>query len=164
MDTIITGEINSGKTTTMKRIYNESQRGDGFICQKSYCDSIFTGYDLIRLSDGFTLAFIRLKGEYNSHMQTIFSTGKYIFLKESFNRVLELIEDMMDSGIDPIYIDELGPLELKKECFYQTILDIKSRGFSLVTCVRHNSLEAIIKLFNFQEPLILDVNEEVNDV
>lgn len=157
MDIIITGEIDSGKTTRMRQHFLENSRGDGFICKKTYCDQLCTGYDLERLSDGLSLPFIRLKGEYKQEERTIYSTGKYIFLEASFHRVSELIKEMIESNTDPIYIDELGPLELNREGFYQSVKDIKKHDLSIVTCVRQSCLEGIIELFNLEQVRILEV-------
>lgn len=157
MDIIITGEINSGKTTRMKKIFLKNSKGDGFICKKSYCDNLFTGYDIERLSDGFSLPFIRLKEEYNKKEGTIYSTGKYIFLETSFFRVTELIREMIERKTDPIYIDELGPLELNRECFYQSVKDIQKSNLSIVSCVRKGCLEEVQKLFNLSQARVIVV-------
>ena len=52
---IICGEYNQGKTAKIKSIYLEQKEGDGFITQKIFRNSIFCGYEIVRLSTGETV-------------------------------------------------------------------------------------------------------------
>ena len=50
---IITGEIDEGKTRQMLSIYNQLNKGDGFVSKKIFtAGHHFTGYEIVRLSSG----------------------------------------------------------------------------------------------------------------
>ncbi len=54
---IITGPVNSGKSTRLLSIYNNIKKGDGFYLKKIFEDSVFKGQEIIRLSTKEKLAF-----------------------------------------------------------------------------------------------------------
>ncbi len=141
MVTIITGEINSGKTTKMKSLYSESQ----------------TGYDLVSISQNDSIPFIREKEFSENTDDIIFNIGKYNFLEKGFLEVEKRITRLIDEQITPIYIDELGMLELQQKCFYKSVVNIMKNNVPLITCVRTSCLKQIIELFNFSEYRIIEV-------
>ena len=47
---IVTGKMNAGKSTKLGSIYNELQKGDGFISVKRMHYDKVHGYEIMRLS------------------------------------------------------------------------------------------------------------------
>ncbi len=159
--TIITGEINSGKTKKMKSLYSESKSGDGFLCNKIFKNSIHIGYDLVSISNKNIYPFIREKQYLKASDKTLFKTGKYYFLEKAFQSAEKKLVTLMQEKISPIYIDELGPLELQKKGFYRSVVNISKQDLPLIICVRKSCLQDIIELFNFTKYQIIEVQMEV---
>jgi nucleoside-triphosphatase THEP1 len=155
--TIITGEINSGKTNKMRDLYSKTQSGDGFLCMKTIKNNIHMGYDLVPISQNNSMPFIRKKQFLKKSDKIIFHIGDYYFFEKAFYEAEEIIIRLLKEKIDPIYIDELGLLELQKKCFYNSIVKILKHNIPLILCVRKSCLQSIINLFNFSKYKIIEV-------
>ena len=109
---IICGKINQGKTAKIKSIYLKEKEGDGFITQKIFRDSLFCGYEIIRLSTGESCVH-SLKSElFPLQESPLYTRGTFSFFAEGFLFAERIIDDMMLKGTNPVFIDEIGPLEL----------------------------------------------------
>lgn len=157
MVTIITGEINSGKTKKMKGLYSETRSGDGFFCMKTFKNNIHIGYDLVSISQNDSEPFIRKKQFLENSDKTIFNIGDYCFLEKSFYKAEETVAHLVKEKTGPIYVDELGLLELQKKCFYKSVVSIVKHNIPLITCIRKSCLQQIIALFNFNQYKIIEV-------
>ena len=157
MVTIITGEINSGKTNKMRNLYSKTQSGDGFFCMKIIENNFHIGYDLVSISQNNSMPFIRKKQFLKKSDKIIFNIGDYYFSEKTFHKAEKIIIRLLKEKITPIYIDELGLLELQKKCFYNSVVKILKRDIPLIICVRKSCLLSIINLFNFNEYKIIEV-------
>lgn len=155
--TIITGKINSGKTGKMLELYSETLTGGGFLCIKRIEDDIHTGYDLVFLPEDISMPFIRKNQFFKKSDKTVFNTGDYFFLKNTFMYAEKIISRLVKQKTGPVYIDELGLLELEKKCFYKSALKVIKKNIPLITCVRKNCLSSIIDLFKLKEYEIIEV-------
>jgi nucleoside-triphosphatase THEP1 len=154
---LVTGEINSGKTAKMRELYKASDSGSGFLSVKIFDNSIHTGYDLLFLPDNYSMPFIRKKEYMNGNEKTVFKTGKYIFLKKAFDEAEKIINRNIINNNYTVYIDELGPLELEKKCFYKSALKVINSNIPLIASVRSSCLSGIIKLFKISRYRIIEV-------
>lgn len=141
----------------MKSLYSENQTGDGFLCKKTFKNNTHIGYDLVSISDNNSVPFIRKKQFLENSDEVIFNIGNYSFLEKTFYEAQEKLTRLLKEKISPIYIDELGLLELQKKCFYTSVLGITKHNIPLITCVRKSCLQQIIALFNFGEYRIIEV-------
>ena len=155
--TIITGEIDSGKTSKMQEIYASEKSGDGFLCVKRYSNYIHTGYDLLFLSEGRTVPFIRKREYLQNSEKTVFSTVKYVFIEKAFSQADMLIYRLVREGTSPVFIDELGPLELEKKCFYKSALSVIQNNIDLIASVRKSCLNEMILLLDISRYRIIEV-------
>ena len=118
--TIITGEMDTGKTTELIRLYHGMPVGtaDGFASIKAFSkQGAFEGYDLKRLATGTTAPFIRLsKDDEVPHQQESFGFDRFTFLREPLAATEDVIRDIIsDPAIRTILLDEIGsmPFELQ---------------------------------------------------
>lgn len=141
MINIITGEINSGKTRYLKDLYEKDHKGDGILSLKHYEDDRFLGYDLFHLKGGEKQAFIRLKTYISNDWEQKYEVGKYSFSHAGFC-FAEKVLNKIQTG--PIYIDEIGPLEiLEKRGFYNILKELINKNIDLFLTLRGSLIDAL---------------------
>lgn len=118
MINIITGAVNSRKTTKLIHIFNIIGIGDGFFNRKIYINNHYVGQELVGMQSGIKRLWS------NREMQSgegheIFCYKKYSFYKEGLEFAENIITSILESGIEPIFIDEIGPLELQEKGFHK---------------------------------------------
>src|SRR5690349_9933288 len=82
------------------------------------------------------------------------AVGRYRFSKIAFEWANERILNAMMEGCAWIVIDEIGPLELRGEGFYNTLqhlLDSMDRNYRLLLVVRKSVLEEVISTFHLED-------------
>ena len=143
---IITGKINSGKSSKLEKIIRQLNSAGknikGFITKGIFTDSCKIGYNLIDISTGaeYHLASISSKNNF------ILKQGRFYFNEAVFEEVNnKLIENF--NG-DVIVFDEIGHLELNKKGFYRS-LNVCMKNFKgkLIIVVRGSLLENILSAF-----------------
>ena len=156
MVNIITGEIDSGKTTKILQIYNATRCGDGFITKKIYINGTNAGQEIVRLSTGEGLVFSLKKCFIQEDWNERHSYYDYSFSEKGLKFAEEIIESSIVKGIQPIYIDEIGPLEIcYEQGLYNTFVNVLSGEKEIFVSVRYDCLEMFIKKFEIKENFIL---------
>jgi len=154
--TFITGEFDSGKTTKLIDLYNHqtSQKADGFACIKRHDgpNGSFSGYDLRRLSTGVTFPFIILKDQYRNQFTTHFEHARFVFSRNTLHWGTQVLEDdLADEGIERLFIDEVGQLEIKGSGYDSILRMLFQCDKQLVLCVSMNNLIPIIRHYDIKE-------------
>ncbi|MEA2077208.1 MAG: nucleoside-triphosphatase [Candidatus Marinimicrobia bacterium] len=141
MINIITGNINSGKTGYLKDLYEKDPKGDGILSLKHYEDECFVGYDILHLKSGEKQAFIRLKTKTPKNWNEKYKVGKYSFSYDGFDLAEKVLRNI---ELGPIYIDEIGPLEiLEKKGFYGRLKNFIDKDIDLFLTVRSTLLDTL---------------------
>ncbi|HEX9059070.1 MAG TPA: nucleoside-triphosphatase [Clostridia bacterium] len=154
---IVTGSINSGKTTKLLSLYKELKRGDGFILPKIYIDGSFRGQQIIRLSNGTGKPFSFKMGYIPPLWDEKYSYDVYSFSMEGLDFAFDTIENIIDNSINPVFMDEIGPLELQEKGFYHPLAEVLSKSLSLYISVRETHLKSVIDKFRIENYEILKV-------
>jgi nucleoside-triphosphatase THEP1 len=168
---LISGEINSGKTSRILNIYQQKEAGKagGFLSRKLYQDNTICGYEIVRLPDGpcQTLAWLGNKVNRNNKSDRDldwdneakeFPFGQFVFFRSGFLWGELIIDQLLaDEYISDIFIDEIGPLELQGRGFYSILLKALQAEKNLYITVRTNCLESFLEKFNIQEYSLLPV-------
>lgn len=154
---IVTGSINSGKTTKLLSIYQELRVGDGFILPKIFIQGNYAGQEIIRLSTGVSRPFSLKKGYIPFNWVEKYRLDVYSFSKEGFDFAFETIEDIVMKNLSPIIIDEIGPLELQEKGFYQLLSQLSTEDYSIYISVRETLLYTAIEKFKIKEYEIIKV-------
>ncbi len=149
MITIITGAIDSGKTRYLKKLYDKDAKGDGILSLKHYENGLFQGYDLFHLKSGEQEAFIRLKTQLPENWEEKYDIGKFSFSEEGFMFAEEVLNNI-ESG--PVYIDEIGPLEIwGKEGFYNILKELINKHTDLFLSLRGSLIDDFHNEFGLNE-------------
>jgi len=120
---LVTGEINEGKTTYMHSFYKEIGEGDGFICPKVFEDGEFVRYDIQRLSSGETKPFAYSLSSVPDDWDESDRYGKYSFSSRAIHFAEQIIDEMLEQKVEPIIIDEIGPLEIENHAGFYKLMD-----------------------------------------
>ncbi len=150
MVTLIVGPINSGKTTQMAALHRE-KGGDGVLCPKFMESGVHRGYDLVHLATGETLPFARFSDSLPKNWHEAFTFGPYSFSTRGQEKAAEIIEKAIEAGISPIFIDEIGPVELQGQGFAPLLRRLLQGEQDTIVSVRDFLLEQIINFFEIKK-------------
>jgi nucleoside-triphosphatase THEP1 len=147
---IITGDKDVGKTSKIKEIYLE-KGGDGFISEKIIKDDIFYGYKLTRLSTGESREFIYENRYAPVYWTNVIRNIRFTFSIPAFDAAESWIDEIINKGISPIYIDEVGKLELKKQGFYTALKKLVNHNKNVYIGIRKDYVMDFIKKFDITQ-------------
>lgn len=155
MVTIITGEVDSGKTTALLRRFSVRPAGKaGFVCKKIYEGTALTGYELCSLATPERRIIAVLRGD-KLITEDTFSFGPFLFFREGFRLGEEIIERAVkDGGVTELLIDEIGPLELEGRGFSRIFEVALNSGKDVTVCIRSGCLMEAARRFGIKDPMI----------
>lgn len=131
MINIITGGVNTGKSTRLVESYKKLGHGDGFFNRKIYNKNLYIGQEIVRLSTFQTMIWsIKIEGKYS------FSSTALKFAEEIVNSVLVSKE--------PIFIDEIGPLELNENGLDNLFKRCLLSKNEIYVVIRQECVEAVL--------------------
>jgi nucleoside-triphosphatase THEP1 len=95
----------------------------------------------------------RFEMEAEDRETEILKIGKYRFKKKSFNKAITTLQQSLNEKKGWLVIDEIGPLELRKEGFYKILNEILGTKTSLqiILVVRNSLIEEVINFFRLSE-------------
>lgn len=157
MINIITGRVNSGKTTRLIEVYNSTGNGDGFFNRKLYEDGKYIGQEIVRLSDGESRVW-SLKGRTPDDWLPEFTYGDYSFSGEGLQFAHMIIDSINKFSLEPVFIDEIGPLELQNKGFHDLFNLCLQSGREVYAVVRESCLKAVLEKYEIQDCKILYPN------
>lgn len=147
---LFSGKVGKGKTKALQK-WIKTQKGiDGFLSPKIKGKRFFKNIK--------TKILIPLETE-NSNLKV----GRFHFDNESFKLVEYELYKLWNSDISTLVIDEIGPLEIKKnKGFHNLILDIlnskKDSDKNLILVIRDYLLDAFIEKYPFSDYKIISAN------
>lgn len=141
---IFTAAIQTGKTTSLVNWSNERNDAYGILTPVVDGKRVFLNANTKE----------QWPMEANDSEETV-AVGRFVFSKAGFEKAIKTIRD----GIDKegwLVIDEIGPLELRGEGFYDIIKEVLTqRERKLIFVIREGLIEQAIKNFGVSNPLIL---------
>jgi nucleoside-triphosphatase THEP1 len=156
MITIVSGQINTGKTRWMRNQFENYSNADGFLSLKNYKKNIHTGYNLLDLNSGEITPFIRKPEFIESDWNEIFRLGNhYSFSIEGFKKAEIICNRAISKPASFFFLDEIGPLELQGKGFMQIFSRLLENEMELVIAVRKPALKEVIKKFNLKNYKII---------
>jgi nucleoside-triphosphatase THEP1 len=148
--TILTGNIASGKTTSLIKWSERRHDVNGILTPVIEGRRVFVN---VHTSEQWSM-------EASENETEVLQIGKYIFSKKSFEKAIAVIKDAKDKS-GWLVVDELGPLELKGEGFYAIMKEIlRERSNNLLLVVRENLVNEIINKFDLTEAIVIDEIEK----
>lgn len=148
---LVTGSVNQGKTTKLIEIYNSLKNGDGFVLKKEFVNGEHIGQKIVRLSTGEGRAFSMKVCFIQNPWDEIYRFGPYSFSKNGIEFAEKIAENMVKNKIEPVFIDEIGPLELNGEGFYNLLCSILDLNLETYAAVRESCINDVIDRFKIEE-------------
>ncbi len=148
---IITGGVNTGKTTRLLSIYREIKLGDGFINTKIFEAGKHSGQRIVRLSTGDSEDFSFKKEFIPLNWDEEYSFDVYSFSKRGLMFAYKTVSDIIIKKVEPVFIDEIGPLELQKKRFFDMFTLLLKIKKEIYVTVRSSCVENIIKEFGIEK-------------
>ncbi|MGS0972274.1 MAG: nucleoside-triphosphatase [Candidatus Izemoplasmataceae bacterium] len=155
MINIITGKINSYKTTRIKKIYDEDKLGDGFISVKTMKEDKVLYYEFEHLKTGSKRISIIHTNHYPNQFTKYDQVGPYVFDLDYLKEVEQEIEQMIAQRVEPIFIDEIGLLEINKKYFYTILKKIVDSELEAYITVRNTLITSVIDVLKLKDYKII---------
>ncbi len=149
MVTFIAGPVNSGKTTRMAALYKE-KGGDGVLCPKHMENGTHRGYNLVHLTTSESLPFARFTDSVPIKWDEAFRFGPYSFSERAQEKAAKIIESAIQTNTSPIFLDEIGPVELEGRGFAPLLRSLLNSERNAIVSVREFLLEQIINFFEIK--------------
>jgi len=156
MVTIVTGNIHDGKTTAMIDLF-EANKGDGFVSIKNMEEDYVKGFDYLQLSIKRT-GPLATKEKIEPVRDIL---GPYFFNEEAMSYIELQLKELVAEGISPLYLDEIGQLELDGKGFYNIVrwvIDHMKEHLMLYITVRKPFVDQMIELFELKDVKIIDIS------
>lgn len=148
MLTIVTGSQNSGKTTALRRHFEKCQQGDGFIAVKHFEGSQIIGFSARRLTTG-EMRHLAVHDCVNQNMLDVAcKIGPYAFSQRTLNWIDKTILNLIAQKTQPLYLDEIGKLEMKGAGLNNAFQSILHSGLDAIISVRTDLLDAVLKHYD----------------
>ncbi len=125
--------------------------GDGFISPKLFVDGAFIGYDLMRLSTGETVPLARIIGTPDAADIEGFAFGRFAFSKAAFDYAEGGYEKIIAANIAPIFIDEIGPIELDGGGFDIIFRRLLKSGLDLYAVIGKSRIDSAMERYAIEK-------------
>jgi len=143
---IITGGVNTGKTTLFERIHKR-QGGGGFSLPKIIVNNQFKGYWIKDLNTGEKTEFA-LTETTNGYLHKM---ERFYFLPEGMAFAKSIYNKAIETEEKNFFIDEIGPLELENKGFSHIFMDALTSFENIYVVVRESCLDDVIRKFGLKE-------------
>jgi nucleoside-triphosphatase THEP1 len=148
---IVTGKVNSGKTSKLAVMYQYDRLGDGFVAIKDMDNGIVTAYHAMHLSTMETRSFIVREACAPAGFDGCFTIGPFIISKTGLAWIESQVRLMIAKGISPIYLDEIGPLELANGGLHLLFAELVASGLDLYVAIRNELVSQVIEKYHIKE-------------
>ena len=147
---IVTGKINSGKTTRMIELYKCHPSGDGFVSSKNMRGNMVHSYDILHLKTNEKRLFV-IHQEFVKEMPKIAcQIGPYLFLQETLDFIYDAYRNMIKQGVAPLFIDEIGMLELHDQAFHDIFKELLESNSDIYAVIREDLIDDIIQKYSIK--------------
>lgn len=133
---LVTGPKNSGKSTYLLNWFENDPKGYGVLSMKRFKNNIHCGYDLIFLPSGKKLNLCNRYSVNDQIKDNDLIQGNYIFNQYAFDQAYSYITENITMSSLPIWLDEVGLLEIKGKGFMPTIRKIQHLNIEMRIGVR----------------------------
>lgn len=157
---IVTGNVGAGKTTLLKslieQLKNDGISVGGFYQQRILSGEETVGYDLVEISSGKHLEFLRTSGT-----ETDSRVGKYFIRNEVFSTGNSILKDANEPIV---FVDEIGKMEMKGEGWAQAFSKLIAENSGVVLAsFRKELLKDLQSRFQLTDSPVLDIDNENKD-
>jgi nucleoside-triphosphatase THEP1 len=152
---LVTGRINSGKTTRMIQLQRQTGQGDGFVSVKTMDGKKVKKFDAMRMTTQ-QLHPLAISEDYFHHeFEPVIRFGPYVFCVQTFERIRTEMMAMVENRIYPLFLDEVGMLEIKGQGHADLITALLQSPQDLYLSIREDLIPLFVQKFNIRKYQIL---------
>lgn len=157
MVTLVIGPLRSGKTTRLLEIATSCENAGGFACPKRITDGEHLGYTIQSIASGASTVFSRRQGITENGWEAAEAIGDWCISKDGLRFADKTIAEDLESGRSPVFVDEIGPLELMDRGFAKLFRNLLSKPVPVVAVVREKLVDQVVDHFHIQQYTRIDV-------
>lgn len=158
MVTIISGKVNSGKTSYLLQHYQQYREGDGFISRKILNGQKVFGFKSLRLSTKEEKPWMIDDAFYQGEFMNAGRVGPYWIDLNRLSEIEKSIERMIRKGVQPIYLDEVGRLELSGQGYDAMLKKLFLTHLNIIIAVRDDLTKLVIDRYQLKNYSIIEVH------
>ena len=148
---IITGDIDQGKTSLAYSIFKSNKQGTGFLSLKMYTNNKFIGYQIFDLVENVRQPLAYIKTAVPDDLAIEFEFSGFAFTRPGFEMASNIVNRAIEENKSPIFIDEIGPIELfQKRGFYHLFEKLLRSESDIIVVVRNFLLQQLIETYNIK--------------
>ncbi len=155
MNLIVTGEIQSGKTTWCTKyshwLLEQKFTVGGVLCPEVRNNDVKIGYDMVDVQTGRSVMFGRFASEANFDGEPV---GNYLISYEGLEFANRAIQKALENKCDMVLIDEVGHLELDGKGIIESATMACQKAPSTLIVVRKPLLTEFLEYFHRTDPKI----------
>lgn len=159
----ITGAVNIGKSSHLLRLYRSLKKGDGFYNRKIYSGNTLAGQEIVHLATDESKPFSYREGFIPENWLEESRYGAFSFSRSGLAFGREIINKALDLQIEPLFIDEIGPLELQGQGFRDVFENLSNTSTEIYAVVRRQSLDDVIREFGIKKFIVIEVTADKCD-
>ena len=142
---ILSGAVQSGKTTSLLKHFSNTNAVGGFICPD------VNGKRMMFYTSEKRVVPFQITQQDNS-----VSIGKFAFNQDVFNKACDILINTLTLENKFVIIDEVGPLELKEGGYYQSLLTLIEKSkqkddLTIILVVREHLIADVVSKFNLKD-------------
>ncbi len=157
MNIIFTGKINEGKTSALRDHYEKNQLGDGFISVKKMIGDRVHSYISTRLSTKEEKVILVHEQFFSKDFLVAGKIGPYIINLLTLESIEKSIIKMISSKVEPIYLDEIGVLELKGYGYDYIFRKMIQSKLSFIISVREDLADEVISKYQLKDIEVIHI-------
>ncbi|HPV69668.1 MAG TPA: nucleoside-triphosphatase [Bacilli bacterium] len=157
---IISGKVDSGKTTEMIRRYEATRSGDGFVALKKMKGNDIYGYCIRRLGNDRSLMWMIHQKHYQDDFKNHSKFGPYYLNLDVLHLMESDVDEFIAKNIAPIFLDEIGIFELNGGGYHNILKKLLASGLNLVIAVREDLVKPIANYFAIKDYELIQVQRE----
>ncbi|HNW11002.1 MAG TPA: nucleoside-triphosphatase [Candidatus Rifleibacterium sp.] len=149
---LLTGPVNSGKTSWVLNDYQNFPEADGFACKKVWVGAEMTGYDLFHLKTGLTCPLIRTFNHIPPGWdETARLNDRFSFSSAGLLFARHITQNAILNNVRRFYLDEAGHLEVQGDGFHHLLEALLGADIDLVIVVRETLVERLVAAYGISE-------------
>jgi nucleoside-triphosphatase THEP1 len=114
-------------------------------------NGLFIGQKIVRLSTGEGKIFSLKTGFIPSDWDEQYRYDVFSFSQKGLAFACETVSGIIERGMEPVFIDEIGPLELQKKGLYAIFHSLIKLKKEVYISARDSCIENILQEFNVEK-------------
>ena len=146
---ILSGAVQSGKTTSLLKHFSNTNAVGGFICPD------VNGKRMMFYTSEKRVVPFQIAQQNNS-----VSIGKFAFDQNVFNKACDILVNPLTLDNNWVIVDEVGPLELKEKGYYHSLITLidnakQKDDLTIILVVREHLIADVVSKFNLKDVEII---------